>query len=98
MDIEKHSGGAKGVDIEPLKYQCGAELVACVGETMEPRALQAVLESAPGVTCFSERLLERLRKYFGGVDVSQLKYGPCLVSVAAAALLRRGVKQRTTFR
>ena len=49
---------------------------------MEPLGLQAVLDSASGVTDISERLLERLRKHFGGVDVSSLKSGPCQVSVA----------------
>ena len=31
--------------------------------------MQAVLDSASGVTGISERLLERLRRHFGGVDV-----------------------------
>ena len=35
VDVEEHSGGAKGVDVEPLKYHCGAELVACGGKTMD---------------------------------------------------------------
>ena len=79
MGIEERSGGAKGVGIEPLKYHCGAELVARGGKTMEPLGLQTVLNSAAsGVTCISERLLERLRKHFGGgVDVSPLTSGPC---------------------
>ena len=38
----ERSGGAKGVDIKPLKYHCGAELVARGGKTMEPLGLQAV--------------------------------------------------------
>ena len=33
VDIEEPSGGAKGVDIETLKYHCGAELVARGGKT-----------------------------------------------------------------
>ena len=49
---------------------------------MEPLGLQAVLDSASGVTGISERLLERLRRHFGGVDVSPLKSGPCQVPVA----------------
>ena len=98
VDIEERSGGAKGVDIEPLRYHCGAELVARGGKTLEPLGLQAVLDSASGVTGISERLLERLRRHFGGVDVSPLKSGPCQVSVATAALLRRGIRQRATCR
>ena len=82
VNIEERSGGAKGVDIEPLRYHCGAELVARGGKTLEPLGLQAVLDSASGVTGISERLLERLRRHFGGVDVSPLKSGPCQVSVA----------------
>ena len=76
------------MDIELLKYHCGAELVARGGKTMEPLGLQAVLDSASGVTGISERLLERLRKHFGGVDVSPLKYGPCQVSVAGGRALK----------
>ena len=64
VDIEERSGGAKGVDIEPLKCRCGAELVARGGKTMEPLGLQAVLDSASGVTGISERLLEWLEKAF----------------------------------
>ena len=82
VDIEGRSGGAKGVDIEPLRYHCGAELVARGGKTLEPLGMQAILDSASGVTGISERLLERLRRHFGGVDVSPLKSGPCQVSVA----------------
>ena len=82
VNIEERSGGAKGVDIEPLRYHCGAELVARGGKALEPLGLQAVLDSASGVTGISERLLERLRRHFGGVDVSPLKSGPCQVSVA----------------
>ena len=82
VDIEERSGGAKGVDIEPLRYHCGAELAARGGKTLEPLRMQAVLDSASGVTGISERLLERLRRHFGGVDVSPLKSGPCQVSVA----------------
>ena len=48
------------MDIEPLKYHCGVELVARGGKTMEPLGLQAVLDSASGVTGISERLLERM--------------------------------------
>ena len=89
VDIEERSGGVKGVDIEPLKYHCGAKLVARGGKTtMEPLRLQAVLDSASGVTGISERLLERLRKHFGGVDVSPLKSGPCQVSVADGRALK----------
>ena len=89
-DIEECSGGVKGVDIEPLKYHCGAGLVANGGKTMEPSGLQAVLDSGSGVTGISERLLERLRKHFGGVDVLPLKSGPCQVSVAdGRALMAR---------
>ena len=76
VDIEERSVGAKAVDIGPLKYHCEAELVALGGKTtMEPLGLQAVLDSAFSVTCISERLLERQRKHFGGVDASPLKYG-----------------------
>ena len=82
VDIEKRSGGTKGVNIEPLRYHSGAELVTRGGKTLEPLGLQAVLDSASGVTGISERLLERLRRQFGGVDVSPLKFGPCQVSVA----------------
>ena len=89
VDIEERSGGAKGVDIEPLRCHSGAELVARggktlepLGKTLEPLGLQAVLDSASGVTGFSERLLERLRRHFRGVGVSPLKSGPCQVSVA----------------
>ena len=60
MDTEERSGGVKGVDIKPLKYHCGVELVARGGKTMEPLGLQAVLDSASGVTGISERLLERM--------------------------------------
>ena len=50
--------------------------------SLEPLGLQAVLDSASGVMSISERLLKRLRRHFGGVDVSPLKSGPCQVSVA----------------
>ena len=79
VDIEERSGGEKRVDIKPLKYHCRAKLMARGGKTMEPLRLQAVPDSASGVTSISERLLERLRKQFGGVDVSPLKSGPCQV-------------------
>ena len=82
MRIKERNGGAKGVDIEPLKYHFGAEVVARGGKTTKPLGLQAVLDSASGVTGISERLLERLRNHFGGVDVSPLTSGPCQVSVA----------------
>ena len=32
-------GGAKGVDIEPLKYHCGAEMMARGGKILEPLGL-----------------------------------------------------------
>ena len=71
-------------------HHCGAELVARGGKTLEPLGLQAVLDSASGVTGISERLLERLRRHFGGVDVSSLTSGPCQVSVAdGLALMAR---------
>ena len=70
------------MDIEPLSYHCGAELVARGGKTLGPLGLQAVLDNASGVTSISERLLEWLRRHFGGVDVSPLKAGPYQVSVA----------------
>ena len=60
MDIEQRSGGSKGVGIEPLKYHCGAELMARRGKTMGPLGLQAVLDSASGVTGISERLRKHL--------------------------------------
>ena len=50
--------------------------------------LQAVLDSASGVTGISEHLLERLRKHFGGVDVLPLKSGLCQVSVADGRALK----------
>ena len=80
--IEERSGGAKGVDIEPLRYHFGAELVARGGKPLEPLGLQVVLDSASDVRGISERLLEGMRRHFGGVDVSSLKSGPCQVSVA----------------
>ena len=91
VDIEERSDGAKGVDIELLKYHCGAELVARGGKTLESLGLQAVLDGASGDAGISERLLERLRRHFGsGVDVSPLKFGPCQVSVAdGRALMAR---------
>ena len=90
VEIEERSGGAKGVDIEPLRYYCGAELVARGGKTLEPLGIQAVLDSASGVTGISEPLLERLRRHFGGADVSPLKPGPCHISVAdGRALMAR---------
>ena len=98
VDIEERSGGAKGVDIKPLKYRCRAELVARGGKLMEPLGLQAVLGSASGVTGISERLLEQLRKHFGGVDASSLMPGPCQVSVADGRTLRRGIRQWATSR
>ena len=55
---------------------------------MEPLGLQAVLDSTSGVTGISERLLERLRQHFGGLDVSPLKSGPCQVSVADGRALK----------
>ena len=64
------------MDIKPLTYHCGAEPVARGGKTMEPFGLQAILASASSVTDISERRLARLRKHFGGVDVSLLKSGP----------------------
>ena len=69
------------VDIALLRYHCGAELVARGGKTLESLGMQAVLDSASGVTGISERLLERLTRHFGGVDVSPLKSGPYQVSV-----------------
>ena len=78
VDIEERSGGAKTMDIEPLKYHCGAELVARGGKAMEPLELHAVLDSASAVTDVSERL----SKQFGGVDDSPLKSGPYQVSGA----------------
>ena len=65
------------MDIEPLRLHCGAELVARGGKIMELLGLQAVLDSASGVTDISEHLLEPLRKHVGGVNVSPLKSGPC---------------------
>ena len=56
VDMEERSGGAKGVNIEPLKYHCAAELVARGGKTMEPLGLKAVVDSASGVTGISECL------------------------------------------
>ena len=50
VDIEERSGCAKGVDIEPLTYHYGAELVARGGKPLEPLGLQAVLGSGSGVT------------------------------------------------
>ena len=50
--------------------------------------MQAVLDNASGVTGISDRLLERLRKHFGGADVSLLKSGPCQVSVAHGRALK----------
>ena len=52
VDIVEHSGGAKEADIEPLKYHCGAELVARGGKTMESLGFQAVLDSAPALRVF----------------------------------------------
>ena len=94
VDIEKRSCETKGVDIEPLKYRCGAELVARGGKPMEPLGLQAVLDSATGVTGILDYLLERPRKHFDGVDVSPLKSGPCQVSVANCCALK--ARYRTT--
>ena len=37
----------------PLKYHCGAELVAPGGKIMKPLGLQAVLDPASGVTGIS---------------------------------------------
>ena len=88
MDIRELSGGPKAVDIELLNYHCGAELVARGGKTMEPLGLQAVLDSASGVTCISERLQERLGLKNGGADVSPLKSRPCQVSVADGRALK----------
>ena len=82
VDIEERSGGVKKVNIEPLKYHCGAELLARGGQTMESLGLRALLDSASGVTGILERLLEWLRKQNGGLDVSPLKSGRCQVSVA----------------
>ena len=53
------------MDIEPLRYHCAAELVARGGKTLEPLGLQAVLDSASGVTGNSERLLERPEDIMG---------------------------------
>ena len=39
MDIEERSGGAKGVDIKPLRCHCEAELVARGGIPLEPHGL-----------------------------------------------------------
>ena len=88
VDIEERSGGAKGVDVEPLRYHCGAELVARGGKTMEPLGLQEGLDGAYVVTGILERLLERLRSHFDSVDVSLLKSEPCQVSVADGRALK----------
>ena len=82
VDIEERSRGAKGVAIEPLRYRCGAELVGRGGKALEPLGMHEVRDNASGDTGISERLLERLRRHFGGVDVSPLKSGPCQVPVA----------------
>ena len=55
---------------------------------MVPLGCQAVLGSASGVMGISERLLEKLRKHFGGVDVSPLISGPCKVSVTGGHALK----------
>ena len=36
VDIEERSGGARGENIERLKYHCGTELVAHGSDNMEP--------------------------------------------------------------
>ena len=87
-DAVKQQLALEDGDLEPLKYHCRAQLVARGGKTMEPLGLQAVLDSASGVTGISEHLLERLRKYFGGKDVSPLKSRPCQVSVADGRALK----------
>ena len=83
------------MDIEPLKYHCGAELVTRGGKKMEPLGLQAVLDSASGVIGISERVLERLKKHFGGVNIWPLKSGPCQVSVADGRALKTRWYQTT---
>jgi hypothetical protein len=98
VDIEERSGGAKAVDIKPLMYHCRPELVTRGGKTVESLGLQAVMDSASGVTCISERLLERLRNDFGGVDVLPLRSGRARYRWSTFALLRRDIRQRTTCR
>ena len=74
--------GGAGVDMEPLQYHCGADLVVPGGVTLAPLGLKAVLDSASGVTGMSESLLGQLREHFGGVEVSPLPSGECQVLVA----------------
>ena len=76
------------MDVEPLKYHCGAELVARGGKTVESLGLQAVLDSASGVTGYFRAPAGAAEKTFCGVDVSPLKYGPCQVSVADGRALK----------
>ena len=54
---------------------------------MEPLGLQDLLYSAYGVRGISERLLNRLREHFGGVNISLLTSGPCQVTVADGRVL-----------
>lgn len=71
----------RGVYIESIKYHGVTEQVTPRSQTIEPPGLQAVLDSAVGVTGISKRLMERLRDHFSGVEVSPLKSGPCQVAV-----------------
>ena len=70
--------------IMPMVYCFGAELAAPGDQTMEP----AWVAGNPGQFFrhhgYLERVLQRLRKYFGDMGVSPLMAGPCQVSMAAA--------------
>ena len=88
VNIEERSGGARGDNIKPLKYYCGAELMARGSDTTESLGLQPVLDSVSRLTGISESLLKRLKTHFGGVDALPLKCEPCQVSVADGRALK----------
>ena len=72
-----------GLDVEKLKYHRAANIVVLGGQMLEPLTLNAVLDSCSGVKGISECLLMKwLHAHFGGVQVSRLLPGGCIVSVA----------------
>lgn len=80
VHIEERNVKLRGVHIKYPKCQCKTRLVTPGGRALEPLETQTVLDSVYGVAGILERLLERLREHFGGVEVSSLKFGPCQVS------------------
>lgn len=73
MEFKKRTGASKGLHIGPPKCHDGAELVAPSGKTMEPLALQVVLDNASAAMGVSECLPAQLTNHFDEVEYRQLQ-------------------------